>query len=94
MISGVNLPAAQLQIAMGVPLNRIADIRALYALVRCHHFASMIDLSIIKPGITQTPLQDPLGTSQIDFDKPELRQPPNGHVIAARITAENPDEVL
>ena len=34
MISGVNLPAAQLQIAMGIPLNRIADIRALYGKVR------------------------------------------------------------
>ncbi|KAL3954569.1 hypothetical protein ACCO45_010132 [Purpureocillium lilacinum] len=30
MVSGVNLPAAQLQIAMGVPLHRIRDIRVLY----------------------------------------------------------------
>ncbi|PVH91869.1 hypothetical protein DM02DRAFT_702585 [Periconia macrospinosa] len=30
MITGVNLPAAQLQIAMGVPLHRIRDIRSLY----------------------------------------------------------------
>jgi acetyl-CoA carboxylase/biotin carboxylase 1 len=30
MVSGVNLPAAQLQIAMGVPLHRIKDIRLLY----------------------------------------------------------------
>ena len=30
MVSGVNLPAAQLQIAMGVPLHRIRDIRLLY----------------------------------------------------------------
>ena len=30
MVSGVNLPAAQLQIAMGVPLHRITDIRLLY----------------------------------------------------------------
>ena len=30
MITNVNLPAAQLQIAMGVPLHRIADIREMY----------------------------------------------------------------
>ena len=30
MVSGVNLPAAQLQVAMGIPLHRIKDIRLLY----------------------------------------------------------------
>jgi acetyl-CoA carboxylase/biotin carboxylase 1 len=30
MVTGVNLPAAQLQIAMGIPLHRIKDIRLLY----------------------------------------------------------------
>lgn len=30
MVSGVNLPAAQLQVAMGLPLHRIRDIRLLY----------------------------------------------------------------
>lgn len=30
MVSGVGLPAAQLQIAMGIPLHRIRDIRLLY----------------------------------------------------------------
>lgn len=30
MVSGVNLPAAQLQIAMGIPMHRIRDIRTLY----------------------------------------------------------------
>ncbi|MCJ1313429.1 acetyl-coenzyme-A carboxylase [Agyrium rufum] len=30
MVSGVNLPAAQLQIAMGIPLHRVKDIRILY----------------------------------------------------------------
>ncbi|KAL1303686.1 hypothetical protein AAFC00_007039 [Neodothiora populina] len=30
MVSGVNLPAAQLQIAMGLPLHRVRDIRLLY----------------------------------------------------------------
>ncbi|KAJ3006161.1 UNVERIFIED_CONTAM: acetyl-coenzyme-A carboxylase, partial [Siphonaria sp. JEL0065] len=73
MVSGVNIPAAQLQVAMGIPLNCIKDVRILY-------------------GLT------PTGTSEIDFDftKPESyqiqRKPsPKGHVIAARITAENPE---
>lgn len=30
MVSGVSLPAAQLQVAMGIPLHRIRDIRLLY----------------------------------------------------------------
>jgi biotin carboxylase len=30
MVSGVNIPAAQLQIAMGIPLHRIKDIRLMY----------------------------------------------------------------
>lgn len=33
MITGVNLPAAQLQVAMGIPLHRITDIRYLYGMV-------------------------------------------------------------
>jgi acetyl-CoA carboxylase/biotin carboxylase 1 len=32
MVSDVNLPAAQLQIAMGIPLYRIKSIRILYRL--------------------------------------------------------------
>jgi len=32
MVSGVNLPAAQLQVAMGIPLSCIKDIRILYGL--------------------------------------------------------------
>lgn len=73
MVSGVNLPAAQLQVAMGIPLHRIRDIRQLYGVA-------------------------PNGSSEIDFDmtKPDAgalqRKPrPKGHVVAVRITAENPD---
>jgi biotin carboxylase/acetyl-CoA carboxylase carboxyltransferase component/biotin carboxyl carrier protein len=65
MITGVNLPASQLQVAMGIPLHRIAEIRRLYG----------------RSSTTSDP---------IDFDTAEQR-PPLGHVIAARITAENPD---
>lgn len=65
MVADVNLPACQLQIAMGLPLHRIKDIRLLYG-------------------------QSSYGDNQIDFNKGRAR--PWGHVIAARITSENPDE--
>nr|ANM86838.1 acetyl-CoA carboxylase [Stygiella incarcerata] len=65
-ITNVNLPAAQLQVGMGIPLHNIPDIRRLYG-------------------------EDPFGTSVIDFDTQD-QIPPKGHVIAVRITAENPDE--
>ncbi|XP_076754635.1 acetyl-CoA carboxylase isoform X3 [Xylocopa sonorina] len=67
MVSDVNLPAAQLQIAMGLPLHHIKDIRLLYG-------------------------ESPWGDSIIDFDQPRHKPQPWGHVIAARITSENPDE--
>ncbi|MEE6508200.1 hypothetical protein FKM82_019789 [Ascaphus truei] len=67
MICDVNLPAAQLQIAMGVPLHRIKDIRVLYG-------------------------ETPWGDFPIYFEDPVNAPNPRGHVIAARITSENPDE--
>ncbi|XP_030647474.1 acetyl-CoA carboxylase 2 [Chanos chanos] len=67
MIADVNLPAAQLQIAMGIPLYRIKDIRVLYG-------------------------ETPWGDTPINFESPECNPCPRGHVIAARITSENPDE--
>ncbi|KAH9518467.1 hypothetical protein Btru_016869 [Bulinus truncatus] len=67
MVADINLPAAQLQVAMGVPLHRIKNIRLLYG-------------------------QDPWGDTEIDFDNPHVKPSPRGHVIAARITSENPDE--
>lgn len=76
MITDVNLPAAQLQIAMGIPLHRIADIRHMYGYERY--------------GSTPIPFDNcVLGTPGAG----EIQKPvPNGHVIACRITAENPDE--
>uniref|UniRef100_A0A673M3W8 acetyl-CoA carboxylase n=1 Tax=Sinocyclocheilus rhinocerous TaxID=307959 RepID=A0A673M3W8_9TELE len=67
MIADVNLPAAQLQIAMGIPLYRIKDIRVLFG-------------------------EAPWGDAPINFESPECIPCPRGHVIAARITSENPDE--
>jgi acetyl-CoA carboxylase/biotin carboxylase 1 len=65
-ITGVNMPATQLQVAMGIPLYNIPEIRRFYG-------------------------RDLYGTDKIDFMEEEY-QPIETHVIAARITAENPDE--
>ncbi|KAM9195095.1 acetyl-CoA carboxylase 2 isoform 4-T4 [Dugong dugon] len=67
MIADVNLPAAQLQIAMGVPLHRLKDIRLLYG-------------------------ESPWGVTPVSFETPANPPLARGHVIAARITSENPDE--
>ena len=52
MVSGVNLPAAQLQIAMGLPLKRIRDIRLLYG--KDPQQNSEIDFNFAKEDSTQT----------------------------------------
>ena len=67
MVSNINLPAAQLMIAMGLPLHKLKAVRHMYQ-------ESLTDM---------TP---------INFHHPALAPKPVGHVIAARITSENPDE--
>lgn len=64
IISGINIPALQLQISMGIPLYNIPDIRAMYSKNR-----------------------NDLGTFDMNLKN---RRSPSCHVIAARITAENP----
>lgn len=66
-ITGVNMPATQLQVAMGIPLYNIPEVRRLYGRA------------------------DMYGTDKIDFMEEDY-MPIDCHVIAARITAENPDE--
>ncbi|GIZ45206.1 hypothetical protein CKM354_000838600 [Cercospora kikuchii] len=46
MVSGVNIPAAQLMIAMGIPLHRIRDIRLLYG--ADPHTQTQIDFNFEK----------------------------------------------
>ena len=65
VVGKFSIPSAQLLVAMGLPLNRIPDVRILYGL-------------------------QPYGTSKIDF-KNAKRHLSQNHVIAARITAENPE---
>ncbi|KAA1468959.1 acetyl CoA carboxylase [Dentipellis sp. KUC8613] len=73
MVSGVNLPAAQLLVAMGIPLHRIRHIRQLYGVA--HNASSEIDFDMVKPESNQL----------------QRKPRPKGHVVAVRITAENPD---
>lgn len=47
MVTGVNLPAAQLQIAMGIPMHRIRDIRTMYGVDP--HTSTEIDFEFAKP---------------------------------------------
>jgi len=65
-ITGVNVPSLQLQVAMGIPLTAIPDVRRFFG-------------------------RDGEGTDPIDFMEEDYVYPKK-HVIAARITAENPDE--
>jgi len=67
-ITGVNIPALQLMVGMGVPLSRVPDIRRFYGL-------------------------NPEEDSPIDFFDMEYKYP-SAHVIAARVTAENPDDAF
>ncbi|KAI0222350.1 acetyl-coenzyme-A carboxylase [Massospora cicadina] len=73
MVSGVNLPAAQLQVAMGIPLHRIRDVRLLYGMAP--NTTNEIDYDFASPKALQV----------------QRKPMPQGHVIAVRITAENPD---
>jgi len=66
-ITHTNIPSIQLQVAMGIPLSNISDIR---------NFFQCEDKNACDP---------------IDFANATPRDP-DGHVIACRITAENPEE--
>jgi len=69
-ITLTNIPSVQLQISMGISLNRIPDIRKFFGVP-------------LKQLYTVEPV--------IDVNDASKRQPPVGHVIACRITAENPE---
>eukprot|EP01080_Neovahlkampfia_damariscottae_P011048 gene11048-3756_t len=65
-ICDVNIPCCQLQVAMGIPLGKIPDVRMFHNL-------------------------KPYSDDKLDFSTTKRREP-TGHVMAVRITAENPDE--
>ncbi|KAL1697893.1 rudiment single hybrid motif-containing protein, partial [Schizophyllum commune] len=52
MVSGLDLPAVQLQVAMGIPLHSIRNIRQLYGVAP--NAATEIDFDMINPDSTAT----------------------------------------
>lgn len=120
-ISRINLPALQLHIAMGIPLQNVSCIRAFFGaddlaysergdtLSSCSagspptspeagglsgdgSSAGGLSGSGSGPGSTAVAIEEigkvPAGSELLDGEP----LPPRGHVIACRITAENPDE--
>jgi len=68
-ISGVNMPATQLQVLMGIPLEKMPQVRRFY-------------------GKSPDDEDSPIDFLEDDYVYPET------HCIAARITAENPDDAF
>ncbi|CAG9136069.1 unnamed protein product [Plutella xylostella] len=107
MVADVNLPAAQLQ--EGATSNSYYFLELNPRLQVEHPCTEMVaDVNLpaaqlqIAMGLPLYHIKDirllygesPWGTSCIDLDTPAQRPSPWGHVIAARITSENPDEGL
>lgn len=93
-ITGVNLPALQLHIGMGIPLKHVATIRK---------FLGLPDRMLLQDDpLAAASVVSPMKSLPISIEADEVKDamepvnptpiPPHGHVIACRITAENPDE--
>eukprot|EP00250_Pteridium_aquilinum_P007836 c17476_g1_i1 orf=321-7031(+) len=76
-IAEVNLPAAQLCVAMGIPLWKIPEIRRFYGKDEGGSYDSWA-----KTGVKAT---------QFDFDE-AVSVKPKGHCVAVRVTSEDPDD--
>ncbi|MES1910740.1 MAG: hypothetical protein MHM6MM_003275 [Cercozoa sp. M6MM] len=72
LLTGINLPAAQLQVGMGIPLSGIAHVRRYFG-------HKMADTGVVD-------LSSDEAYSKAQY-APDVR-----HVLACRITAENPDD--
>lgn len=94
-ITGVNLPALQLHIGMGIPLRNVATIRKFFGLPVDLPAQLGTDTSspMIPSSIKSLPTvpngENANGNVESLIMSPV---PPHGHVIACRVTAENPDE--
>lgn len=89
-ITGVNLPALQLHIGMGIPLRNVGSIRKFLGLpdkatdgVPLPPSDIGSPMRVAAPQVQDEDTLEPLSISPV---------PPHGHVIACRVTAENPDE--
>jgi len=87
-ITGVDLPSLQLHIGMGIPLRNVPSIRKFFKL---NDPASTPDNNFPVPRPIKANNFAPIETSESQDWHGDPR-PPHGHVIACRITAENPDE--
>ncbi|PXF48372.1 Acetyl-CoA carboxylase [Gracilariopsis chorda] len=95
-ITGVNLPALQLHIGMGIPMKNVATIRKFLRLPD----GPLCDDPVTSPiALMSSPARQASAVQISDVsssDHPEplalSPMPPHGHVIACRVTAENPDE--
>lgn len=94
-ITGVNLPALQLHIGMGIPLRNVPTIRKFLRLPSESMPISNISSSppqAISSDISS--VEENCNGHNLDKVEHEMQNPipPHGHVIACRVTAENPDE--
>lgn len=99
-ITGVNLPSLQLHIGMGIRLENVPSIRRFFSLPE--NSSDPISLNVTGPSISlsnslsstksRTNEDETLGVTISKADWHGAPRPPHGHVIACRITAENPDE--
>lgn len=96
-ITGVNLPALQLHVGMGVPLRKVAAVRKFLGLPALttsenQQAHSSFPISVASPVRAVFPKPTPEISNDEPEDLPLSPVPPQGHVIACRVTAENPDE--
>eukprot|EP00850_Spirogloea_muscicola_P021958 SM000269S09913 [mRNA] locus=s269:25943:40084:- [translate_table: standard] len=80
-IAGVNLPAAQLGVGMGIPLWRMPEIRRLYR----QEAGGGLESWPVSAELA-TPFSLGTGNDRAQASKPR------GHVVAVRITSEDPDD--
>ncbi|XBI75211.1 hypothetical protein VPH35_068610 [Triticum aestivum] len=76
-IAGVNLPASQVAVGMGIPLYNIPEIRRFYGLEHGGGYHSWKEISAVA--------------AKFDLDKAQSVRP-TGHCVAVRVTSEDPDD--
>uniref|UniRef100_M8BYH2 Acetyl-CoA carboxylase n=1 Tax=Aegilops tauschii TaxID=37682 RepID=M8BYH2_AEGTA len=76
-IAGVNLPASQVVVGMGIPLYNIPEIRRFYGVEHGGGYHSWKEISAVA--------------AKFDLDKAQSVRP-TGHCVAVRVTSEDPDD--
>ncbi len=94
-ITGVDLPSLQLHIGMGIPLRSVPSIRKFFNIPEATTVAVTGPSPVLPFTVPCDPnavAKEPSVNIQPDDSWHGAPRPPHGHVIACRITAENPDE--